>query len=116
MKTYDELKLWSLVFCHNGFTHELIGPKLNNMLSITQGQTMSQKMFKFPILTPTLNLKWAFVECKNSNFYTFNLMEKLLGNKQFIDSWLPLYKINDQQVFEDKQEFIPMCFKRGLNV
>jgi hypothetical protein len=47
---------------------------------------MSQKMFKFPILTPTPTLKWAFVECNNSNSYTFNLMEKLLGNKQSIDS------------------------------
>jgi hypothetical protein len=26
IKTYDELKPWSLGFCHNGFTHKLIGP------------------------------------------------------------------------------------------
>jgi len=75
MKTYDKLKPWSLVFGHNGLTRKLIGPKLNNMLLITQGQTMSQKMFKFSILTPTPNLNWAFVECNNSNSYTFNLME-----------------------------------------
>jgi hypothetical protein len=86
MKTYDKLKPWSLVFRHNGFTCELIGPKLNNMLLITWGQTMNQKMFKLPILTPPPNLKWALVECNNSNFYIFNLMEKLLGNKQSIDS------------------------------
>ncbi len=90
MKTYHELKPWSLVFGHNGFTRELIGPKLNNMLLITRGQTMNQKMFKLPILTPTPNLKWAFIECDNSNSYTFNLMEKLLGNKQSIDSWISL--------------------------
>jgi len=84
MKTYDELKPYSLVFGHNGFTCELIDPKLNNMLLITQDQTMSQKMFKFLILTPTPTLKWAFVD--NSNSYTFNLMEKLLRNKQSIDS------------------------------
>jgi hypothetical protein len=86
MKTYHKLKPWSLVSSHNGFKHELIGPKLNNMLLITWGQTMSQKMFKFSLLTPTPNLKWAFIECDNYNSYTFNLMEKLLGNKQSIDN------------------------------
>jgi hypothetical protein len=53
MKTYEGLKPWSLLFDLNDFTHdELIGPQMNNILLITWGQTMSQEVFKFPIIGP----------------------------------------------------------------
>jgi hypothetical protein len=53
------LKPWSLFFDLNGFTHELIGPKTNNILLITLGQTMSQKMLKFSIIGPQDFFLWA---------------------------------------------------------
>jgi hypothetical protein len=46
MKTYEELKLWSLIFGLNGIRPELIGPQTNNILSITLGQTTTQKVLK----------------------------------------------------------------------
>jgi len=50
MKTYEELKLWSLIFGLNGIRPELIGPQTNNILSITLGQTTTQKVLKFSII------------------------------------------------------------------
>ncbi len=63
MKTYEELKLWSLIFGLNGIRPELIGPQTNNILSITLGQTTTQKVLKIfyywpqDFLTSTPNLK-----------------------------------------------------------
>jgi hypothetical protein len=37
LKSYEWLKLWSLFFGLNDFTHELIGPHINNILLIIWG-------------------------------------------------------------------------------
>ncbi len=43
MKPYEGLKSWLLLFGHNGFTHELIGPQTSNILLMTWGQATRQK-------------------------------------------------------------------------
>jgi hypothetical protein len=50
MKAYEGLKLWSLFFGHNGFTHGFIGPKTNSILLVTLSHTMNQKCSNFPLL------------------------------------------------------------------
>jgi hypothetical protein len=50
LKAYEWLKLWFLLFDLNCFTHEFIGPHINNILLIIWGQTMSQKMVKFLVI------------------------------------------------------------------
>jgi hypothetical protein len=56
MKAYEGFKPWSLLIDINGFTHELNGPRTNNILLITWGQTTSQEMLKFPIIGPKFGL------------------------------------------------------------
>jgi hypothetical protein len=51
MKAYEGLKLWSLIFNFNNFTHELIGPLYIYRYN-TWAQTMSQEVLKFPIIDP----------------------------------------------------------------
>ncbi len=48
MKAYEGLKLWSLLFDLNGFTHELIDTQTSNILLIT----WCQGVLKFPIIGP----------------------------------------------------------------
>jgi hypothetical protein len=43
MKPYEGLKSWLLLFGHNGFTNELIGPQTSNILLMTWGQATRQK-------------------------------------------------------------------------
>ncbi len=56
MKAYEGFKPWSLLIDINGFTHELNGPRTNNILLITWGQTTSQEMLKFLIIGPKFGL------------------------------------------------------------
>ncbi len=50
LKAYEWLKLSSLLFYLNGFTLEFIGRHINNILLISWGQTVRQKMLKFLII------------------------------------------------------------------
>ncbi len=54
MEVHERLKPWSLLFSLNGFTHELIGPQIINILLITWDQTMSQEMLKIFIIGPKI--------------------------------------------------------------
>jgi hypothetical protein len=54
MEVHESLKTWSLPVSLNRFTHELIGPQINNILLITWDQTMSQEMLKIFIIGPKI--------------------------------------------------------------
>ncbi len=50
MKAYEELKPWCLLLGLNDFTHQLICSQTNNILLVTWGHTMNQKILKFSII------------------------------------------------------------------
>jgi hypothetical protein len=51
MKSYEELKPWSLLFAFNGL-YEFIHPQTNNNLLITWGKTINQEVLKFSMIGP----------------------------------------------------------------
>jgi hypothetical protein len=54
MKSYEGLKLWSLLFALDGFTYEFICPPTKNNLLVTWGKIMNQEVFKFSIIGPKI--------------------------------------------------------------
>ncbi len=58
-----------LLFGFNGFTHELVNPKTNNILLITCGQTTSQEVLKFPIIGTKIFLAWTPTSLKRALYF-----------------------------------------------